>query len=182
MCSAGIHKMSSNYRLIPASSFVLTFGAATLVRAADMEVPSLESLMETTVTSASKYTQRQDETAAAVTVITRSQIKAFGWRTLDQALASLPGIHITYDRQYSYLGTRGFGLPGDFNTRVLLAINGNRANDVVYDAALLGREFPVDMDLVERIEFIAGPGGAVYGQNAMFGVINVITRNGSQMD
>ena len=107
--------------------------------------------------------------AAAVSVISRDEIKAFGWRTLDQALASLSGIHITYDRQYSYLGARGFGLPGDYNTRVLLTINGNRVNDALYDAAMIGREFPLDMDLVDRIEFIAGPGGAVYGQNAMFG-------------
>jgi outer membrane receptor protein involved in Fe transport len=132
--------------------------------------------------SAAKYEQKQNEVAAAVSVITRDEIKAFGWRTLDQALASLPGIHITYDREYSYLGTRGFGLPGDYNTRVLLAINGNRVNDVVYDAAMIGREFPLDMDLIDRIEYIAGPGGAVYGQNAMFGVINVITRSGAKVD
>ncbi len=65
---------------------------------------------------------------------------------------------------------------------MLLAINGNRLNDTVYDSAPIGRDFPLDLDLVERIEFIAGPGGAVYGQNAMFGVINVITRSGATVD
>jgi outer membrane receptor for ferrienterochelin and colicin len=183
MANMNSSQMKPNFNLLPASAFFLACCIANAADAAeDFTGLSLESLMETTVTSASKYTQRQNETAAAVSVITRSQIKAFGWRTLDQALASLPGIHTTYDRQYTYLGTRGFGLPGDFNTRVLLAINGNRVNDAVYDQALMGREFPVDMDLVERIEFIAGPGGALYGQNAMFGVINVITRSGSQID
>ena len=118
----------------------------------------------------------------SVSVITRSEIKAFGWRTLAEALASLPGIHTTYDRQYSYLGTRGFGLPGDLNTRILLTINGNRVNDVVYDQATIGRDFPLDLDLIERIEFIPGPGGAVYGQNAMFGVVNVVTRTGGGVD
>ncbi|MGP1609376.1 MAG: TonB-dependent receptor plug domain-containing protein, partial [Burkholderiales bacterium] len=122
------------------------------------------------------------EVPAAVSVITREDIRAYGWRTLTQALTSLPGIHNTYDRQYDYLGTRGFGLPGDFNTRLLLAINGNRINDIVYDSAGLGRNLPVDLDMIERIEFIPGPGGAVYGQNAMFGVINVITRTGLQVD
>ncbi len=185
MCSMVYRPMPSPRRFFRISSFAVAVCAAQAAIAADgvgVGGLSLESLMETSVTSASKYSQRQNETAAAVSVLTRSQIKAFGWRTLDQALASLPGIHITYDRQYTYLGTRGFGLPGDFNTRVLLAINGNRINDVVYDLALIGREFPVDLDLVERIEFIAGPGGAVYGQNAMFGVINVITRTGGQID
>ena len=143
---------------------------------------SLEQLLAVTIVGASKYEQKQNQVAAAVSVITRDEIKTFGWRTLAEALASLPGIHTTYDRQYSYLGTRGFGLPGDLNTRVLIMINGNRVNDPVYDAGVAGREFPLDLDLIERIEFIPGPGGAVYGQNAMFGVVNVITRNGADVN
>ena len=150
--------------------------------ATDLTSLSLEQLLEVTVVGASKYEQKQSEVAAAVSVITRSEIKAFGWRTLDAALASLPGIHTTHDRQYTYLGTRGFGLPGDFNTRLLVSINGNRVNDATYDAGPMGYQFPLDMGLVERIEFIPGPGGAVYGQNAMFGVVNVITRSGADAD
>lgn len=177
-------------------------GAAGLVLAASSAGPvraeptlpdlSLETLVATplshdskydrTQLTAAKYEQDQRNAAAAMSVITRDEIKAFGWRTLDQALASLPGIYLTYDREYTYLGTRGFGLPGDYNSRVLLAINGNRVNDGVYDAAMIGREFPLDMDLVDRIEFMPGPGSAVYGQNAMFGVINVITRRGARVD
>jgi iron complex outermembrane receptor protein len=148
----------------------------------DITELSLEQLLAVTVTGASKYEQRQDQVAAAVSVITRDEIKAFGWRTLDEALASLPGIHTTYDRQYSYLGMRGFGLPADFNTRLLITINGNRINDVVYDAATAGLDFNLELDLIERIEFIPGPGGAVYGQNALFGVVNVVTRNGMAVD
>jgi iron complex outermembrane receptor protein len=148
----------------------------------DLTTLSLEQLMGLTVVGASKYEQKQSEVAASVSVITREEIRAFGWRTIGEALASLPGIHTTYDRQYSFVGARGFGLPGDYNTRVLLTINGNRSNDVTYDQAPMGRDFPLDMDLVERIEFIPGPGGAVYGQNAMFGVVNVITRSGASVD
>ena len=143
---------------------------------------SLEQLLDVRSFGASKYEQKQNQTAAAVSVITRDEIKTFGWRSLAEALASLPGIHTTYDRQYTDLGTRGFGLPGDLNTRVLVMINGNRVNDPVYDAGVAGREFPLDLDLIDRIEFIPGPGGAVYGQNAMFGVVNVITRTGASVD
>ena len=143
---------------------------------------SLEQLLDVTIVGASKYEQKQNEVAAAVSVITRDEIRNFGWRTVAEALASLPGVHTTYDRQYTYLGTRGFGLPGDLNTRVLVMINGNRINDPVYDQAPAGREFPLDMDLIERIEFIPGPGGAVYGQNAMLGVVNVITRSGASFN
>ncbi len=174
--------MDSKHKTAPLLGLSLALLALPAQAATDLIELSLEQLLETTVSSASKYEQKQSEVAAAVSVITRDEIKAFGWRTLDQALASLPGIHLSYDRQYSALGTRGFGLPGDYNTRVLLAINGNRLNDVVYDGALTGRDFPLDLDLIERIEYIAGPGGAVYGQNAMFGVVNVITRHGSKVD
>jgi iron complex outermembrane receptor protein len=150
--------------------------------ATDLTSLSLEQLLEVNVVGASKYEQKQSEVAAAVSVITRQEIAAFGWRTLDEALASLPGIYTSYDRQYTLLGTRGFGLPGDLNMRVLFTINGNRVNDPIYDGGPAGREFPLDMDLIERIEFIPGPGGAVYGQNAMFGVVNVITRTGADVD
>jgi outer membrane receptor protein involved in Fe transport len=157
-------------------------GAARAADAPDLTALSLEQLLEVKVVGASKYEQKQKEVAAAVSVITRSEIKAFGWRTLAEALASLPGVYITYDRQYNYLGTRGFGLPGDLTARVLISINGNRVNDPVYDGGPVGRDFALDLDLVERIEFIPGPGGAVYGQNAMFGVVNVVTRSGSDID
>lgn len=142
---------------------------------------SLEQLMDIPVVAAAKYEQRQRDVAAAVGVITRDELRAFGWRTLGEALASLPGVWGTYDRTYTYLGFRGYGLPGDLNTRVLIAIDGQRVNDPTYDGAPAGHEFPLDLDLVERIEFIPGPGGAVYGQNAMFGVINVVTRRGADL-
>lgn len=167
---------------IPSALGLSMLLALPALAATDGEELTLEQLLETTVTSASKYEQKESEVAAAVTVITREQIRAYGWRTLAAALASLPGFFLTYDRQYTYVGARGFGLPGDYNTRIMLAINGNRVNDTVYDQAMLGREFPLDMDLVERIEVLAGPGGAIYGQNAMLGVVNVITRTGATVD
>lgn len=137
--------------------------------------------MNISITGASKYEQKQQQVAAAISVITRNDFRTYGWRTLNEALASLPGIHTTYDNQYNYLGTRGFGLPGDSNTRVLITINGNRINDATFDVGPTGRDFPLDIDLIERVEFIPGPGGAVYGQNAMLGVVNVVTRNGSDI-
>lgn len=157
-------------------------GGAHAAHPDDLTSLSLEQLLDVKVVGAAKYEQRQSEVAAAVSVITRREIRSYGWRTLDEALASLPGVHTTYDRQYIYFGARGFGQPGDFNTRVLVTINGNRFNDPTFDSGPLGRQFPFDMDLIERIEFIPGPGGAVYGQNAMFGVINVVTREGADLN
>lgn len=148
----------------------------------DLTELSLEQLLDLKIVGASKYAQAQGEVAAAVSVITRRDIRAFGWRTLDEALASLPGVHTTESRQITALGARGFGLPGDFNTRVLVMINGHRVNEPIYDSGVAGQGFPLDLDLVQRIEFVPGPGGAVYGQNAMFGVVNVITRTPADLD
>lgn len=181
-----MYRMKNTANLVAGNAGLMLLAAAFFLpphaRAEDLTELGLEQLLETHIVGASKYEQKQSEVAAAATIISRDEIKAFGWRTLAEALASLPGIHTTYDRQYAYLGTRGFGLPGDFTTRILLAINGNRANDALYDYAAVGRDFPLDMDLIERIEFIPGPGGAVYGQNAMFGVVNVVTRTGAGID
>ena len=171
--------------LMPAACGLMSSLLATAAAAqapADLTSLSLEQLMQVPVVGASKYQQRQRDVAAAVSVITREQIRTHGWRTIDEVLAALPGLHLTYDRQYKYLGARGFGLPGDYNSRVLLAINGNRTNEAIYDSGPVGRQLPLDLDLVERVEFIAGPGGAIYGQNAMFGVVNIVTRDAAAMD
>lgn len=142
----------------------------------DLTAVPLEQLMSMEVFSASRFSQRASEAPSSVTVITAADIRTYGWRTLADALRSIRGLHVNYDRSDSYLGGRGFLRPGDYNTRFLLQVNGNRINDSVYDQAPLGGEFPLDLDLVERIEFVPGPGSSVYGSNAFFGVINVITK------
>lgn len=106
----------------PISVFVAALFTFTqsVAQATDLSQLSLEDLLNVKITGASKYAQKQSEVAAAVSIISRSEIKTYGWRTLAEALSSLPGIYSTYDRQYSYLGTRGFGVPGDYNARILL--------------------------------------------------------------
>ena len=142
----------------------------------------LEQLVQiAVVTSASKFAQITSEAPSSVVVLTSADIRDFGWRTLADALATLPGLYVSNDRNYSYLGARGFLRPGDYNSRFLLLIDGVRSNDAVFDQALIGTEGLVDMGMVKRIEFVPGPGSAVYGSNALFGVINVITRDGSSM-
>ena len=85
------------------------------------------------------------------------------------------GFYVTNDRNYSYLGVRGFSRPGDYNARILLLVDGHRMNDNVFGSALLGTEFPLDVDLIERIEIIRGPSSSLYGTSAFLAVINVIT-------
>lgn len=142
----------------------------------DLENASLEDLMAIRVYGASRYPQSTSEAPGNVTVITRTEIERYGYRTLADALRSVPGLFVTYDHQYSYLGVRGFANPGDYNTRILLMVDGHRLNDAIFEQALLGTEFPVDIDMVERIEVVRGPASSIYGTNAVFGVVNVITR------
>ena len=143
----------------------------------DLSGLPLEQLLTLEVYSASKFVQKASQAPSTVSVVTAADIKAFGWRTLADVLRSVRGLYVGYDRNYSYLGARGFLRPGDYNTRFLLQIDGNRINDSVYDQAPIGAEFPLDLDLVERIEYVPGPGSSIYGANAFFGVINVITRS-----
>ncbi|HUS24465.1 MAG TPA: TonB-dependent receptor [Candidatus Binatia bacterium] len=141
------------------------------------ELP-LERLLEIQVSGASKFPQRTSDAPASVTVIGAGDIRAFGYRTLADVLNGVRGMWVDYDRNYSYIGVRGFERPGDYNGRVLLLIDGFRVNDTIYDSVGLGTDFVLDLEEVERIEVIRGPGSAVYGSNAFFGVINVVTRHG----
>lgn len=140
---------------------------------------SIEDLTNLEVTTASKFPQKVSEAPASITVITADEIKIYGYRNLADILSSVRGLYISNDRNYEYVGVRGFNRPGDYNSRILLLVDGNRVNDANYDTASIGQEFFLNIDLIKRIEIVRGPGSSIYGSNAFFGVINVITKNGS---
>ena len=134
------------------------------------------------VYAASLYEQDVREAPASVTIVTADEIRRFGYRTLADILNGVTGFYTSYDRLYSYVGVRGFARPGDYNTRVLLQLNGHRINDNVYESAMLGTEFVIDPDLVERVEIVRGPSSSVYGTNAFFGVVNVVTKKAAALN
>src|SRR5437868_2025922 len=142
----------------------------------DLTNLSIETLAKVKVFSASRHLEESKQAPSAVTVITAEEITRYGWRTLGDVLNSVRGFYTAYDRNYTYLGIRGFMRPGDYNGRILLLINGHRVNDNVYDSAFIGTEFPLDLDLIDRIEIVRGPSSSLFGTNAVFGIINVITR------
>lgn len=156
--------------------------AAAAYEEADLTQLPLEELMNIKVSTASRFPQKTTEAPAATTIVTAADIKSYGYRTLADILRSVRGFYTSYDRNYDYLGVRGFGRPSDYNSRVLLLVDGYRVNDAVYDSASIGTEFFLDVDLIERVEVVRGPGSSVYGSNAFFGVINVITKNGKDYD
>ncbi len=79
------------------------------------------------------------------------------------------------------MGTRGFAKPGDYNSRILLLVNGHRVNDNVFGQAEIGAEFGLDPAMFERVEIIRGPASSLYGDSAFFAVVNVITRTGASL-
>jgi iron complex outermembrane receptor protein len=164
-------------------------GGATLAAVAEPAVGiSLTNLVEQipleqlgeipiqSVSTASRYTQKATEAPSSVTVITSDEIKQFGYRTLADILAGVNGLYVTYDRSYTYLGVRGFNRPGDYNSRVLVMVDGHRVNDNVFGGGYIGREFILDVDLIERVEVVRGPSSSLYGSSAFFAVVNVITK------
>jgi iron complex outermembrane receptor protein len=130
------------------------------------------------VFGASKYEQRLGEAPSSVTIITADEIKKYGHRTLADILRSVRGMYVTNDRNYSFIGVRGFGRPTDYNSRVQLTIDGHRTSDSVYGMSMFGSEGILDLDVIDRIEVIRGPSSSLYGSNALFAVVNVVTKRG----
>jgi iron complex outermembrane receptor protein len=134
---------------------------------------------EPVVSSAARYGQSTYEAPASVTVITGEEIHRFGYRSLDEVLSAVGGMFTHYDRNYSYVTVRGLSKRGDFNTRVLVMLDGRRLNQPVDDSSFLGTEGFVDVTVLERIEIIRGPGSTLYGTNAFYAVVNLVTRTGA---
>jgi len=141
-----------------------------------------EMLFAEIVIAAAKHEQLVSDAPSFVTVINADDIQRYGYNTLADALRSVAGMFVTNDRNYEYLGVRGFLRTGDYISRVLVMIDGHPMNDNVYSAASIGTELGIDMDMVERIEVVRGPGSALYGTSAIFAVINIITKTGEDLD
>ncbi len=158
-------------------------GAADADPAADelAEVLSQPVAGASRLVAPAKVDQDASEAPSLVYVRTGGEIRAQGYRTLAEVLESLPGVHLRQDRAYTYVGVRGVERPGDYSSRLLLLIDGARVNEAIYDSATAGREFPLDVGLIDRVEFIPGPGSALYGTNAVLGVVNIVTRGPSQL-
>ncbi|MGZ7030895.1 MAG: TonB-dependent receptor plug domain-containing protein, partial [Thermoanaerobaculia bacterium] len=162
-------------------SVLFVLGVVLPLRAADeagAPLP-LDLLLDTPITTAAKYDQRLSSVAASVTVISAEEIERYGWTTMTEVLEALPGIYSTYDRNYTYIGVRGIGRPTDGNTRLLVLMNGQPLNDVVFGGAPIEEIHPGTID---RIEVVRGPGSALYGSHAMLAVINIITKTADAID
>lgn len=142
----------------------------------------LEKLLQVDIEGASRFMQPLSDAPSAVSVLSAEEIRQFGFRTLGEALGGMRGVYTTNERDYTYLGIRGFARPGDYNTRMLMLTDGIRRNDPLYDTAMIGNDAPIEVDWIKRLEFVPGPSSALYGANAMFGVANAVMWSGADLD
>lgn len=139
---------------------------------------SLEELMQVTVTSVSKKAQRLDQTAAAVFVINADDIQRSGATSIPEALRLAPGVQVAAIGQNKWsVSIRGFNTR--FANKLLVLVDGR----AIYSPAFSGVFWEyndIPLDIVERIEVIRGPGGSIWGANAVNGIINIITRSAEE--
>src|SRR5437667_2685168 len=139
---------------------------------------SLEELGQIEVTTASKVPVKAARTPAAIYVITQEDIRRSGATSIPEALRMAPGVEVArVDSNTWSLGVRGF--QSTLSRSVLVLIDGRS----VYTPLFAGVYWQVQDTLLEdidRIEVIRGPGGTIWGANAVNGVINIITKNAKE--
>ena len=140
--------------------------------------PFSEALVQT----AEKQVQTIKSTPASIDVITGEEIKRYGYPTLIEFLSTLPGFYSYYPRDYRIAGVRGFCRQGSWNNRILILVDGHSINSDFDGSSFVEEDFGVNLDAVDRIEIVRGPGSSLYGSNALFAVVNIISKSGEKID
>jgi iron complex outermembrane recepter protein len=145
---------------------------------ADLTRLTLEELMDIKVTSVSKGEEDFSKAASAIFVLTQEDLRRSGVNTIPEALRMVPGMHVAQiDSSTWAISARGFN--SRFANKLLVMIDGRSVYNHVF-AGVFWDEQDLVLEDVERIEVIRGPGGALWGANAVNGVINIITKNAHQ--
>lgn len=174
-----------NIRIVPIAALLVTgfFQASPALAqvasdAAEVESLkqlSLDELLDIEVTSVSKRAEKLTEVASAIQVVTGADIHRSAATSLPEALRLAPNLQVAQLNSYSWVvGARGFN--GDFANKMLVMIDGRS----VYTPLFAGVLWDVQNTLLEdvdRIEVVSGPGGSLWGANAVNGVINVLTKD-----
>ncbi len=150
-------------------------GAAQSQPPPDLTNASLEDLLNTQVTSVSKKDQALFKAAAAVFVISQDDIRRSGAANIPDLLRMVPGLNVArVDANTWAISIRGFNTR--YSDKVLVLIDGRSVYTPSFSGVYWDQQ-DVPLEDIERIEVIRGPGGTVWGANAMNGVINIITKS-----
>jgi outer membrane receptor for ferrienterochelin and colicins len=134
------------------------------------------------VVAAGKREQTQREAPASVSVVTADDIELFGYRSLADVLRAQRGFYLSTDGLNWFAGVRGFLLPDEWNARLLVLVDGRPTREIIYNQTHLDEDFVVPMEAIKQIEIVRGPGSALYGADAVFAVINVVTKDGADVN
>jgi iron complex outermembrane receptor protein len=145
----------------------------------DVEALSLSELLERPVIAASRYAQDPGSSPTLVSSVDAELIERLGFRSISEALRGVRGVYTSNDRNYSYIGMRGFSVPGDYNTRLALTIDGHGINDPIYEQGASGIELGLPMNAIDHIEVVRGSAWTLYGASAMLGAIAVVSARGA---
>jgi len=149
-------------------------GAAT-ADLAELSTLSIEDLLRTEVSSVLKHSSELLEAPAATTVLRREDIQRLGATTLPDLLRTVPGLHVAQiDGNKWGVSARGFN--GFFGSKLLVLVDGRSIYNSVY-SGVFWDAYDVPLEDVARIEIVRGPGAALWGANAVNGVINIVTRS-----
>ena len=141
----------------------------------DLTTLQLEDLMNVDVTSASRKEQKLSEVPAAVFVITKEDIQRSGATNIPDLLRMVPGLEVAQINPSTWaISARGFN--GQYSNKLLVLIDGRTVYTPIFSGVYWDAQ-DVALDLIERIEIIRGPGAAIWGANAVNGVINIISKN-----
>lgn len=135
---------------------------------------SLEELLSQQVTSVAKKSGRVADSAAAVTVITQEDIRRSSARTVPDLLRMVPGMEVA-EVQSSATSVSARGFTSRFAANLLVMVDGA----AIYSTSISGMFWDqalVPLQDIERIEVIRGPGGSLWGSNAVNGIVNIITK------
>lgn len=145
-----------------------------------VDIP-FEQLLQTEVITAERLSRQISAAPSAVSVVTAQDIRTFGYRTLGDILSSMRGLNVSHDEDYGFLTGRGFANPNDYAGRISLLIDGYLAPDNLWGQIYFEHDGLIDVELIERVEYIPGSGSTSYGDSAFLGVINVVTKKGGDI-
>ncbi len=141
----------------------------------DLSVLSLDELLDLEVVSVAKVPEKVINTPAAITVITGEDLRRNGVQNIPEALRMVPGMHVyQIDANKWAVSARGFA--SRFANKMLVMIDGRTVYSTLFSGVFWDVQ-DVMIEDIDRIEVIRGPGGTLWGANAVNGVINIITKD-----